>query len=67
MMLGLRFFAVGGVILILTGILKLAVNPRAPGAHRLLNRGSIWPLFWILFGVAAVLVGLGLVPLAAPG
>jgi len=63
----LRFFMVGGVILVLTGLLQLLVRPRRSGEHRLLNRGIVWPAFCILFGIAAIAVGSGRLPVALPG
>ncbi len=61
-MSGLRFFIVGGVILILSAALQWAVRPRKPGEGRLLNRGIIWAAFCVLFGVTAILVGAGVLP-----
>lgn len=64
----LKFFVVGGVILILTGVLQAFVRPRRPGElglGRYLNRGSIWAVFCVAIGVLAILVGLGLVPVAS--
>ena len=59
----IRFFIVGGVILMLTGALQLAVRPRKPGEHRWLNRGMVWAGFCIAVGVLAVLLGAGVFPL----
>jgi hypothetical protein len=59
---GLKFFIVGGVILVMTGGLQLAVRPRKKGEHRWLNRGTVWAAFCITVGLAAVLVGAGVVP-----
>jgi hypothetical protein len=58
----LKFFIVGGIILILTGGLQLAVRPRKPGENRYLNRGTIWAAFCVAVGVGAILVGAGVVP-----
>jgi hypothetical protein len=60
---GLKFFVVGGVILVMTGGLQLAVRPRRAGEHRWLNRGTVWAGFCMLVGLGAVLVGAGVVPL----
>jgi len=62
MVSGLKFFVVGGVILILTGLLQLAVRPRKPNEHRYLNRGTVWAGFCILVGLGAILLGAGVVP-----
>lgn len=61
----LKFFVVGGVILILTGVMQLFVRPRKAGEHPYLNRGTIWAGFCLLVGVVAILIGAGVVPLAA--
>jgi hypothetical protein len=63
----LRFFIIGGAILILTGLIKLVVRPRERhevGLQRYINRGTIWSFFCVVVGVLAILVGLGIVPLA---
>lgn len=59
---GLRFFIAGGAILVLTGALQLVVRPRKPGEHRWLNRGTIWAVFCLGMGVAAILLGSGVLP-----
>lgn len=59
---GLKFFVVGGVILVLTGALQLVVRPRKPNEHRWLNRGTLWAAFCIAVGIGATLVGSGVVP-----
>jgi hypothetical protein len=56
---GLRFFIAGGAILVLSGGLQLVVRPRKPSEHRWLNRGTVWATFCIAMGVAAILVGAG--------
>ena len=62
---GLKFFVVGGVILMLTGALQLAVRPRKPGEHRWLNRGTVWAGFCLVVGVGAILMGLGVLSVAS--
>lgn len=60
-----RFFIVGGVILIAVGVLQLLVRPRRPGEvglQRYLNRGTVWTAFVLAFGVAAILMGAGVIP-----
>lgn len=64
MNVSLKFFAVGGAILIATGLLQLLVRQRRPGEGRVLNRGTLWALFCMLVGGLAVLVGTGVVPVA---
>jgi hypothetical protein len=64
-MTGLRFFIVGGVILMITGGLQLMVRPRRPNEHRWLNRGTIWAGFCVAVGVAAILMGAGILHLGA--
>ena len=59
---GQWFFALGGVILMLTGVLQAVVRPRRPGEHRLANRGTVFALFCVLVGLAAVLLGTGHLP-----
>jgi hypothetical protein len=58
---GLKFFVVGGAILIATGLLQLVLRPLKPGEKRWLNRGTLWAGFCMLVGVAAILVGSGLI------
>jgi hypothetical protein len=65
----LRFFIVGGVVLVLSGLLQVAVRPRKGSEHKVLNRGTVWAAFCVAVGVAAILVGAGVVPVSglAPG
>jgi hypothetical protein len=61
-----RFFVISGAVLIVTGVLKLIVRPRAPREgvlERWLNRSSLWALFCMAVGVAGILIGLGVIPL----
>jgi hypothetical protein len=62
-MMGLRFFIVGGVILMITGGLQLMLRPRRPTEHRWLNRGTVWAGFCMAVGVVAVLLGAGILHL----
>ena len=65
-MLSLKFFVLGGIILILTGTLQLFVRPRQPhevGLQRFVNRGTIWAAFCVTIGLFAILVGVGVIPL----
>lgn len=62
----LKFFIIGGVILIASGLLQLLVRPRKAnevGLARYLNRGTMWAGFCVLVGLGAILVGMGAVPL----
>lgn len=61
----LKFFAIGGVILILSGVMQFFVRPRKAGEHPYLNRGAIWAAFCVAVGLAAILVGAGVIPLAS--
>jgi hypothetical protein len=61
--MGIRFFIVGGVILMASGGLQILVRPRKPGEHRYLNRGTIWAGFCVLVGVFAILLGAGALPI----
>jgi hypothetical protein len=62
-MMGLRFFIVGGVILMITGGLQLMMRPRRPSEHRWLNRGTVWAGFCMAVGVVAILLGAGILHL----
>lgn len=66
----LRFFLFGGVVLAITGVLRILVRPRRPeevGIQRFVNRGTIWAGFSIALGILAVLIGLGIVPIVQLG
>ena len=63
--MNLRIFALGGFILIATGILQVLVRPRAANERalgRVLNRSALRAVFFVIVGVLAVLVGLGVIP-----
>ncbi len=63
--MSLKFFAFGGAILVLTGLLQLFVRPRQPheiGLQRFVNRGTIWAAVCVSLGVLAILVGVGVLP-----
>lgn len=59
--LDLKFFILGGAILVVTGVLQLVVRPLRPGEHRYLNRGTVWAGFCMLAGLGAILVGAGVI------
>jgi hypothetical protein len=58
-----RFFVLGGVVLMISGALQMMVRPRKPNENRYVNRGTIWAVVCLLFGVGAILLGSGVVPL----
>jgi hypothetical protein len=63
--MNLRVFALGGVILIVSGILQVLVRPRAANegaAGRFLNRAALRAVLFVVVGLLAILVGLGVVP-----
>ncbi len=65
MAINLKLFVVLGAILVLSGGLSLMVRPgreKEAGLRRILNAGTIRAVVFMLFGVLAVLVGLGVVP-----
>jgi uncharacterized membrane protein len=64
----LGVFVLGGIILIAAGVLQLLLRPKpAPGerASRAVDGAVVRTVVFVVFGVFAVLVGLGLVPLAS--
>jgi uncharacterized membrane protein len=65
--MNVRIFALGGAILIVSGILQVLVRPRAPkekAAERFINRSVLRAVLFVLVGVVAVLVGMGVIPVA---
>jgi hypothetical protein len=64
--INMGFFVAGGVILILTGALQLAVRPRKPNEHRWLNRGTLWGGFCIAVGLGIALAAAGILPIWRP-
>ena len=68
--MSLRIFILGGIILIVSGILQALVRPRAPRespAQRLVNAATVRAAFFVLVGLVAILVGLGVIPLMPMG
>jgi len=65
----LKFFLLGGVILIASGALQVLVRPRKPGVtgaqswQRWIDASLVRALMFVTVGVLALLVGLGLIPL----
>lgn len=68
--MGLKFFVLGGAVLIASGVLQALVRPRPPGERglaRVLNAGTLRALVFVSAGVLAILVGLGEVPIRGFG
>jgi hypothetical protein len=64
----LGVFILGGIILIASGILQVVVRPRASnekGPVRFINAAVVRAVMFVTVGVLAVLVGLGVIPLAS--
>jgi hypothetical protein len=64
----LGVFILGGIILIGSGILQVVVRPRASnekGPARFINGAVVRAVMFVTVGVLAVLVGLGVIPLAS--
>jgi hypothetical protein len=62
----LKFFLLGGIILLVSGALQVLVrprNPRAKGLQRWLDASTARALLFVTMGVLALLVGFGVVPL----
>jgi hypothetical protein len=58
-----KFFVICSVILILTGVAQYFVRPRKPKEtllEKIVNRATITALLSIAFGVAGLLMGLGI-------
>jgi hypothetical protein len=64
----LGVFILGGIILIASGILQVVVRPRASnekGLVRFINGSVVRAVMFVTVGVLAVLVGLGVIPMAS--
>lgn len=64
--LGLRFFIISGVVLMVSGVLQALVRPRKSGespGQRFVNRSTVWAFLCVTVGLLGVLVGTGVVPL----
>jgi hypothetical protein len=61
----LRFFIIGGVVMIISAGLQLLTRRRDPaaGSRRGADATVVKAVFFVIVGVAAVLVGLGVIPL----
>jgi hypothetical protein len=61
-----KFFVICSVILILTGVAQYFVRPRNDKEtlpEKVVNRATITALLAIAFGVAGLLLGLGILPM----
>ena len=64
---GHKFFLIGGAILIATAVLQWSIRPRAKDgkrATRLLDATTMKVVLFISFGILAILVGVGAIPIA---
>ena len=62
-----KFFVISGVVLIISGIAQVFVRPRKPkesAAQKLLNGAVLRAMMFATVGVLAVLLGLGVIPMA---
>jgi hypothetical protein len=60
----LTVFVLGGIVLIASGVLQAFVRPRSSeGRSRPIDAAIVRAVMFVTFGVLAVLVGLGVVPL----
>ena len=62
---GLRFFVFGGAILILSGVAQALARPRGAresGIQRYINGATVRAIVFVTVGVAAIMVGLGAIP-----
>ena len=65
--MNLGVFILGGIILIVSGLLQAVVRPRQasePRPLRFVNGATVRAVMFVSVGVLAVLVGLGVIPLA---
>ena len=61
-----RFFVIGSVILLLTGVAQVFVRPRRANesmAQKLVNRSTITALLSVSMGILGLLLGLGVIPM----
>ena len=67
--MNLGMFVLGGVILVAVGILQALVRPRDArerSVTRYVNRATIRGAVFVVVGILAVLVGLGILPFVPP-
>jgi hypothetical protein len=63
---GLKFFVVGGVILIVSGVgqvLTRSRGARESGMQRYLNAATVRAAVFVTVGVLGIMVGLGVIPI----
>jgi hypothetical protein len=63
----LKFFIIGGAILIISGVAQALVRPRQPkesAASRYLNGSMVRTVMFVIVGVLAIMVGTGTIPIA---
>lgn len=63
---GLKFFVVGGAVLILSGVAQALVRPpkaRERGVQRYINGATVRAVVFVIAGVLAIMVGLGAIPI----
>jgi hypothetical protein len=64
----LKFFVIGGAILILSGLAQALVRPRNPKespAMRYLNGSVVRAVLFVTVGVLAIMVGIGTIPIGS--
>jgi hypothetical protein len=62
----LKFFIIGGAILIISGVAQFLVRPRNPKetpAMRYLSGSAIRAVLFVTVGVLAIMVGMGTIPI----
>ena len=65
-----KFFIICSLILILAGIAQVYFRPRDPKesiATKIINRATITAIVSLAFGIAGLLVGLGVLPMPTMG
>ena len=65
-----KFFIICSLILILAGIAQVFFRPRDPKesiANKIINRATITAIVSLAFGIAGLLVGLGVLPMPTMG
>ncbi len=70
MIISPTFFVITGAILLLSGLLQILVRPRdvrEVGLQRFVNRATVRATLFVLVGLGAVLLGLGVIPMARLG
>ena len=61
-----KFFVIGSVILIVSGLAQVAFRPRRERespAERFVNRSTMTAVITVSFGILGLLVGLGALPM----